>query len=195
MPRCFIQIAGSLALALAAAGCVPLHAQTSARVPLTGAAVAAMLAQTGLRVDANQIELPGSLSTATANPQLHVTGAELLPEGPLRVRLACREARDCQPFLATIRSASAPEAMANFTGLQKSLQTTSSPRSIAVTERVLAGQHATLLLEDIHMRITVPVLVIDSGAPGTEVRVSSLDRKQIFRAVVADAGTLRGTLQ
>ncbi len=193
MSRVLIQLAGFLPLLAAMAASPPLTAQMVERVPLTGATVAAALTGAGLHVEGSQIELPGALATTNTDPQLRVTGAELLPDGRLRVRLACRQAGECQPFMATLRS-SGPEAMAGLLALRRSLQPPSAARSNGNTDRLIAGQHATLHLESTHMLITVPVVAIDSGAPGTEVRVSSLDRKQLYRAVVADAGTVRGAL-
>ncbi len=193
MSRVLIQLAGFLPLLAAMAASPPLTAQMVERVPLTGATVAAALTGAGLPVEGRQIELPGALATTNTDPQLRVTGAELLPDGHLRVRLACRQAGECQPFMATLRS-SGPEAMAGLLALRRSLQPPSAAHSNGNTDRLIAGQHATLHLESTHMLITVPVVAIDSGAPGTEVRVSSLDRKQLYRAVVADAGTVRGAL-
>ncbi len=193
MSRVLIQLAGFLPLLAAMAASPPLTAQMVERVPLTGATVAAALTGAGLPVEGSQIELPGALATTNTDPQLRVTGAELLPDGHLRVRLACRQAGECQPFMATLRS-SGPEAMAGLLALRRSLQPPSAAHSNGNTDRLIAGQHATLHLESTHMLITVPVVAIDSGAPGTEVRVSSLDRKQLYRAVVADAGTVRGAL-
>ncbi len=193
MSRVLIQLAGFLPLLAAMAASPPLTAQMVERVPLTGATVAAALTGAGLPVEDSQIELPGALATTNTDPQLRVTGAELLPDGHLRVRLACRQAGECQPFMATLRS-SGPEAMAGLLALRRSLQPPSAAHSNGNTDRLIAGQHATLHLESTHMLITVPVVAIDSGAPGTEVRVSSLDRKQLYRAVVADAGTVRGAL-
>ncbi len=194
MSRVLIQLAGFLPLLAAIAASPPLTAQTVERVPLTGAVVAAALTGAGLHVEGSQIELPGALATTNTDPQLRVTGAELLPDGHLRVRLACRQAGECQPFMATLRSSSAPEAMAGLLALRQGLQPPSAAHSSGYTDRLIAGQHATLHLESTHMLITVPVVAIDSGAPGTEVRVSSLDRKQLYRAVVTDASTVRGAL-
>jgi hypothetical protein len=194
MLRCSLWMAGLLPVPLALAAPVCLRAQTPERVPLTGTIVALTLAQAGVHVDAQAIELPASLSSTAVDPQLRITGAELLADGRLRVRLACRQTSECHPFLATLRPASTPESMADFLSLQTSLPSARSTQPNDGTERVLAGQRATLFFEDTHMRITLPVLVIDSGAPGSEVRVSTLDRKQTFRALVAGPGTLRGTL-
>ena len=194
MLRVLVQIVGLLPLLAAMAAGLPLTAQTVERVPLTGAIVAAALTGAGLHVEGSQIELPGSLATTNTDPQLRITGAELLPDGCLRVRLACRQAVDCQPFMATLRSSSAAEAMASLLALRQGFQPTPAAHANGNTGRLLAGQHATLHLESTHMLITVPVVAIDSGAPGMEVRVSSLDRKQLYRAVVADASTVRGAL-
>ncbi len=194
MPHIANKTAGFLWLLAGLAASRSLTAQTIERVPLTGAIVAAALNGSGLHVDGSQVELPGSLATTSPDPQLRVIGAELLADGRLRVRLACRQTGECQPFMATLRSSSAPEAMSNLLSLGKELQHTTPVHVNSTNDRLLAGRHATLHLQGTHMLITVPVVAIDSGAPGTEVRVSSLDHKQLYRAVVADAGTVRGAL-
>lgn len=183
----------ALAAAFCLAGGLPLCAQTPGRFPLSAVAVAAALTRTGLPVEAAQIELPGALSATTPEPQLRITSADLLPDGRLRLRVSCRQAGDCQPFLAAVRLPSEQQSMASLENLQKALATDTPARRSSV-DRLLAGQQATLLMENAHMRITIPVIVIDSGTPGSEVRVSSLDRKQIFRGVVADPGVVRGVL-
>lgn len=182
-------------LALAVAAAAPLSAQEpTTRHPLTAETVAATLAPLGLFVEAAQLELPAALTTVSAHPELRVAAAELLPEARLRVRITCAQAGDCQPFLVTVRQLSPAAGLAALTSLDRTLLPAASFPAHNTAARLQAGQHATLLLEDAHMRISVPVIVIDSGEPGTEVRASSLDRKQLYRAVVADAGTLRGSL-
>ena len=44
------------------------------------------------------------------------------------------------------------------------------------------------------MRISVPVISIDSGGIGKDVRVSSLDRKITYQATVVNAQVVQGSL-
>jgi flagella basal body P-ring formation protein FlgA len=156
--------------------------------------VSAVLATAGVFSEASQIELPPFLHTTSLQPTLKVTAAELLPNGRLRVRFACASSRECQPFVATLGAASSQKSSVDLAALRKSIGSENTLPTVGATHRLLAGQHVTLLLEDDFMHIRVPALAIDSGLPGTEVRVSSLDRKQVFRGLVIDAATVRGTL-
>lgn len=186
------QLAGCLAAVFAVCAGVPMQAQAAQRTPIAAAAVAAALSQAGLRADLSRIDLPGTLSSS-AEPQLRVNSAELLPDGRLRVRLVCGQTSACQPFFVTVHSASASDAATSLAGMQIERQTGAPTRPMA-SVHVVAGQHTTLLLADEHMRITLPVIVVDSGSQGAEVRVSSLDRKQTFHALVTETGALRGML-
>jgi hypothetical protein len=193
MPRVLtLPIAVSLFGLSVAAALLPAEAQTRNLVPV--APVAAALTQAGLPAEPAQIDLPEPLSTVTLHENFHVTAAELLPDGRLRVHLVCGKGDGCRPFAAIVRPKSSAEGLRGLIALQAHLQSAKQANSAAATTRLLAGQRVTLVLEDSHMRITVPVLAIDSGAAGTEVRVSSLDRKQVFHGVVADPFTVRGIL-
>lgn len=169
------------------------RAQTAQpRVPVTPDMVATALSRQGLAVSADQLEMPVQL-TAAGVPDLQVTKAELIAPQKLRVRLTCAAAAPCQPFLALVRLHSIAAGLHELSQLQATPSTQTAGRTV-YSDRLLAGQHVTLLMEDAHMRIRLPVIAIDSGAHGAEVRVASLDRKQNYRGVVEDAGTVRGAL-
>ena len=59
---------------------------------------------------------------------------------------------------------------------------------------VEAGSRATLLLEGERLHIKVPVICLESGEPGSSIRVAGLDRKQTYFAQVVDATLLKGNL-
>ena len=182
-----------LSLARLGQGTATAQAVPLARFPIDAAVVAESLSAQGFSVDRSHIELPPGLTVLRPKPHLQITSADLLPHSGIRLRLSCTPATDCQPFFAKLQTASAAEDLQAFAS-----QVSRTPASSAVAEspsaHVLAGSHVTLLLEDLHMRIVLPVVAIDSGYQGSEVRVSSLDRKQTFRAVVADGQTVRGAL-
>lgn len=163
------------------------------RYPLAPATVAAALEKAGLPLTLAQLDLPGALSATSATPELRVTNAELLADGRMRVRLACRERGQCQPFLATVALHATDNPLAGVASLNASLH--EAPTALSGRGPGLqAGQHVTLLMEDEHMRIALPVIAIDSGKAGAEVRVSSPDRKKTFRGIVAGDGVVRGYL-
>ena len=183
------------ALLFVLAGALPVMAQAgNGRFPLLREEITAALQKAGLTVAAPQIEIPPLLTASQQRPALQVTAAEMLPDRRLRVRLSCVQVSECQPFLATVTLPEKANALENISALRSSF----SPRLPIQTVRspgLRAGQRATLLMEDEHMRIALPIVSIDSGPVGSEVRVSSLDRKQSFRGTVLDAQTVRGSLR
>ena len=167
--------------------------QAERRFPITGASVAEALRLAGIAVDPAQVQLPAGLSSVSASPALRLSGAEMLPDGRMRLRVLCGAGRECIPFLATVRLSEEDQVL--LTAFSKGASSrTAAPTSGASGPALKAGQHALLVIEDGLMHITLPVVSIDSGSLGTEVRVSSLDRKETFRGVVISAGAVRGSL-
>lgn len=181
------------ALALVAPAALCAQGSTPTRQPLSPAAVASALAPEGLTVTAAQVSLPMPLTATIAAPALHIAAAELLPNGRLQLRLTCRIAAECLPFHATVDLHAQANAIASLAALPAaagipSNAVSTDPGSLRV------GSRATLFIEGGHTRIQLPVISLDGGAPGTEVRVSSLDRKTLYRGIIVDRETVRGLL-
>lgn len=170
------------------------RAQSSERrFPLTNAAVVTALQGAGLSITAPEVELPLQLTTSSQNPTLRVTGAELLADGRMRVRLVCQIATECIPFFATVNLRGNGGALTTVASLGSSSRPHVPIR--ALSGPVLrAGDHTVLFMQDDHMRIALPVISIDSGAIGAEVRVSSPDRKKTFRGIVINSQAVQGNL-
>jgi hypothetical protein len=164
------------------------------RYTISPAAVSRLLQAEGVLAPAEQLVLPPALSATEASPSLRLQTAELLPDGRLRVRIACQRAAACHPFFATARCTASEGGLAMLARLQRQPEAGSPAARTSEPAGLVAGRQVTLSLETRRMRITLPVIAIDSGKPGAEVRVASLDRKQVYRAVVADAGSVRGVL-
>ena len=171
----------------------PVSAQNIERVPLTGVTVAAALAQSGLQVSPEQVQLPAALSSAGSS-ELSLSGTELMANGDLRVRMVCSRTRACQPFVALVHASPGRDEFSAFSSSQSQRRFSGTEPNRDDSCHVRAGQHAALQLAGAHMQITLPVLVIDSGSIGTQVRVSSLDHKQVFQATVVSATAVRGVL-
>lgn len=182
--------AGTLLLAQVGAAQAP--AAAGGRYAILPSAVAATLAEAGLPVAETRFHLPGSLSSRTDTPQLKVTVADRRANGSLEVRFSCRSSAECVPFFVTVDAADDPSAMTAFAA--RTLRDNSAPPRISASG-IAVGARVMLQLTDAQMRIQLPAVAIDTGAPGAEVRVASLDRKQTWRGVVVDATTVRGGVQ
>lgn len=168
-------------------------AQKAAKPLLSVNTVVTMLRGAGLTVDAQQIAIPPGLTAMKEQPALALEGAELERGGNLRVRVACTHRVECSPFYATIALPSQEAGVAAIQTLRPAMaQAEAAPtRTVAVLR---PGEETSLLLEDGQMRISLPVIAIDSGSVGAEVRVVSLDHKTTFRSVVVSPTLVRGVL-
>lgn len=191
--RFVVCCAGAMLLARTAAAEMPVAGDAAAiRYVISTSAVAAAIKEAGLPVVAARVHLPGAVSARAAAPALKINAAEQRGNGALAVRVACRNPAECMPFFATVDAAEDHEALAAFAA-----RSFPSTREAARTTGagVAVGARVRLELVDAQMHIELPVIAIDTGAPGVEVRVASLDRKHTWRGVVVDATTVRGGVQ
>ena len=165
----------------------------TARFPITARQISQMLLPTAVSLDPADVELPLPLSTAVSSPHLAIRGADLVGETHLRLRIYCTVPGECLPFFVILNFHDKQHA-ASAQDVFNSSFSPVLPINPAGTPVVHAGERAVLLLEDHHMQITLPVITIDTGKLGTEVRVASLDRKQTYRGFVVEAGVVRGAL-
>lgn len=213
--RRWLHIEGRLALALlcaiarpSAATAEQMLATSAARIPLRyqipAVAIAAALAAEGLAIAPERLHLPVPLSSASPAPALHVAGAEMQQDGSLLLRVICRNAGECMPFFATVTTADRTAALVALAGMHApGAAATAGNTAAALTPAapathprgITVGTHITLELTDAQMRIHLPAVAIDTGAPGSEVRVASLDRKHTYRGIVVDANTVQGGMQ
>ncbi len=151
------------------------------------------LRNAGLAVDAQQIAMPPGLIAAEEQPALTIESAELQPGGSVRVRLNCNTHTACRPFYVAV---SFPTTELSAEGLATLWLATAQaePAPKRMTAVLRPGEQTSLVLEDRQMRINLPVIAIDSGSIGTEVRVVSLDHKTTFRTVVVSPTLVRGVL-
>ncbi len=185
--------AGALLLAQVSAAQASLPATGGAAwSAIPAATVAAALAEAGLPVAESRLHLPGVLTARNPAPQLKIAAAEQRANGSLEVRFTCRDSVECMPFFVAVDAADDRTVLAGFAA--HVLRDHATPTRVSVSG-IAIGARVMLQLTDAQMRIQMPVVAIDTGAPGAEVRVASLDRKNTWRGVVVDATTVRGGVQ
>jgi hypothetical protein len=181
---------------------------------MSSAVVARGLETDGLDVKPSDVHLPMILSASTPSPDLEITATERVADGRVRLQLRCRKAGECVPFdaMLDVRSAAAVAAEAGVKSASSGGVTKignpgnagsipggeslgSSPAGIANrTSTLRAGSKVMLVLKDDYMTIHMPVIALDSGAPGSGVRVCTADRKKTFHATVVDQTTVMGVV-
>ena len=171
-----------------------LLAQTETnRFPLSVDRISQALLTSGLLTQAGDIELPMPLFTSVPSPQLAVVGSEAAADARLRLRISCVSHEECVPFFILVNLHDKQRALDAQAVLRAKFRAV-SPTKLPSSPAVLAGEQAVLLLGDDHIEIRLPVVTIDTGKVGAEVRVASLDRKRTYRGLVIETGIVRGEL-
>jgi len=107
----------------------------------------------------------------------------------VEVRLQCRQ-RECLPFYAIIRP---KDSILEWNAIARTSTTgrqAKRPRSRSPLIR--AGQKTILLLTNPGMRISIPVVCLQSGAAGETIDVRAISFWRYYRAQVRADGTLAG---
>ncbi len=193
--QCFTKSVARVLIAVVALCAARLAAgqEQPGRFPLTAAAVIRALQRAGVPVDMVHLQMPQNLTANSNQPSLQIAGAELLSDGGLRLRISCERVAECQPFFVDTAGKGHETDLVTLASLRPTLpgpETRNAPNRAVLR----AGAQVQMLLEDERMRISIPVVTIDTGTVGAEVRVSSLDHKQTFRAFVVSAAVVRGVL-
>jgi hypothetical protein len=155
--------------------------------------VASALAGKGINVSPDQVELLSEVRAKGANPQLEVISVDAWGEQRAKVRLRCKRSQECLPFYVVVNWAS-QQATKNAVSQWSAAVPRGSRPLTPQKEFVLvrAGEFATLVIEGEHMRMQMPVICLTNGSAGTSIRVSSTDRKRIYRAEVVGVKLLKG---
>lgn len=177
------------------------------RYPISTLRVAQALVGYGLKVTPEEIRLPAMLSATSASPQLELVSMRPAAAQLVQLELRCHAPGECLPFfvLLNVPAGAVQSLVAAFKNNDKSPQPETlqnvvagqaAPKSIQPTgDRMRVGASITLLLEDGQMRIQFPAVALDSGAPGSIVRVSTIDRRKTFRATVVSPTIAEGDIE
>jgi hypothetical protein len=138
----------------------------------------------GVQVSLRDLEIGATPTGDTRDPQLRVLDIRrdvLHHTWDARVVLA--NAPGSLPFLVT---ASDTEP---WVPLQANSKTQPAP---PVKPLLKAGQHATLWLNDAGFQAMIPVVCLEMGFPGKEIRVRDEFSGKVHRALVSDNGDVQG---
>jgi hypothetical protein len=157
--------------------------------------VAAALSSLSVVVSASQIALPSAVSLRRANADIEVSSFFPLDPEHSKVKLRCRDNADCLPFYAVVtwHDAHEPARIQQMWAAKAPVTGIAMPSDRAPL-LVRTGDPAKLVLEGKNILIQLPVICLGSGAAGARVRVTTSDRKHIYRAVVAGPGLLKSGL-
>jgi hypothetical protein len=179
----------ALAVMLLTGSSVPLAiADSLPRAAITTAQISGALRQSGLSVTESQLEPLCTVTAQQPHPRLTVASIEPLDESSAKARMQCEHASICLPFYVVVHWQEADAARVALTQFHTSAPQRRRLRPEEVLVREGAG--ATLVYEGKHLRMTLPVTCLQSGARGQHVRVISKDRRKIYLARVVGPGVV-----
>ena len=191
---CLHRYAGLLVLlvGLARADLAPVET-AEARIAVARQRVADALASSGLKVSADQVEFLSAVSAAGRSSALRMVSVTNRGADTLRVKLRCRDNRQCLPFYVLVHNP--PQTGASGNAPSRSASSDAAlPGDTPLQPLIRDGDPATLVLEYADYRISMPVLCLQGGARGQRIRVMSKDHKRFYEAEIVGAGIVRGRL-
>jgi hypothetical protein len=160
------------------------------RFPITLTDVAAAFAAQYPSLTISSLDVP-AITASTPSPSLIVAAPQPAGAGIAEFRVSCEQQSVCLPFYVRVK---APEAdhMTRLapvtTHVENQIHTPSRPPAIR------SGARAVLHIDNGLLHITLPVICLNGGPLGSDIRVTSLDRRMTYTARVVSAVSLKGTL-
>lgn len=166
-----------------------------ARVAISPQRVAEALTAAGVPATSAQVKFLFPVTSTFENSDLEVVKVSTWTGGTAKVELRCHDSRACLPFYVLLSHAGTADLRAAHSTSTGQDSRPRAPIAIPATQAVVRnGDSATLVFEDTALRITMPVICLESGSRGQKIRVVSADHKRYFKAEVLQAGLLKATL-
>lgn len=179
----------AVATALVSCGATSVQASPN-RFAITTPDVLAAVSARGVSVQPGQVSFLAPVTARETAPRLHVAGNRKIGNAETAVRFACESNAVCLPFYVIVRGLDErQEALLSQTPGTRA-------KSPAKTEKpcMRNGDRASLIIESRSMRITLPVIALQSGRVGEIIRVTDAERKKIYRAEISGPGLLKSAL-
>lgn len=164
-----------------------------ARVAISPERVADAMASAGLTADRTQVEFLSEVTAKADSSSLQVVSVSRTLSGTVGVKLRCRENSDCLPFYVLVHNL----IPSGFSPIPPRAEPLVGRRKEALARAIpdiRGGDHATLIIENADLRISLPVICMQNGVRGQRIRVASKDHWHFFEGEVVAAGMLRGNL-
>jgi hypothetical protein len=162
-------------------------AETKPRFDVSSQRVVEALAAAGVSATTGQVRFLDPVTALVREPRLQVVRVGNWTGGALKAELRCRDHRACLPFYVLLGSGGTADAQG---GTPQKGVTESLDKSALMRD----GDPATLLFEGSTLRISMPVICLQSGNRGQTIRVASTDHKRFFSAEIIGAGLLKAAL-
>jgi hypothetical protein len=185
---------------LLAGTAIHLHADDNARTSISREAILGALNSSGIGIVPGQMEQLSAMTSAEANPQLRVVSVEVLDADSDKVLLRCEHSRACLPFYVLVHWAKPGDKSATYPGRPGQAQSASQGAGQASSSQpaedwlVRSGKFVMLMLDGEYVHMILPVLCLENGGRGQQVRVISKSTKRRYLARVTGPGLVKSVL-
>lgn len=169
-------------------------AHAGARYAISANRVAEALVASGVPVTTEHVRLLSAVSARDRDPSLRVIKVMKWSDNSFKAELRCRDQGACLPFYVLLtgnHEADTLNPAAHGGSERQGLADFLAPGKPALLRD---GDPATLIFENSALRITLPVICLQSGNRGETIRVTSKDRKRFFKAQIIAPGLLKAAL-
>jgi hypothetical protein len=170
--------------------------------PIEASQAVLALAAKGVEASVQQVSMVANVVASQPHPTLgvlavgHLGLSDASANGSgarFWVKLGCQEAGVCLPFYAMVALPTGDTA-----ALIEGLRNAGKMKGVGIKHdkgfTIPAGARATLVLEGSHSRVEIPVVALEPGMAGSEIRIATPDRRNSYRAIVVGPGVLKGYL-
>jgi hypothetical protein len=179
-------------LVLFCAAALPAAAAGAGRYAITAGQIAAAVTGHGIQVSPDQVTFLSSVMAHVESPDLKVKSIDPMGGQRAIARLECSDSRQCLPFVVSLHFEQTANAQPAPPDIPRPAPVIAQATHSAIVLR--AGSPAVLLLNGAHVHISLPVICLDSGAPGQTIRVTDRDRRLVYTGKVTENGILEGRL-
>lgn len=168
--------------------------QRDSRFLISANRVAEALVGAGVQVSPGQVRFLSPVSSNDRDPSLRVINVNRWAGDSYKAELRCRDHAACLPFYVLLTGSEKTDTRGQVVNSESAIRGRSVGLSPAETALVRDGDNATLVFENSSLRISLPVICLQSGNRGQTIRVESRDHKRFFKAEIVEAGLLRASL-
>ena len=166
-----------------------VRADDAPRTPISRERILGALHSSGISILPDQMEQLSGMTAAEPNPPLKVLNIDMLDGESDKVLLRCEHPHTCLPFYVLVHWGQRKGGSAARRG-QRAQESAQHPGNLLVH----SGKTVVLMLEGEYVHMTLPVLCLQNGGRGQEVRVISKDTKKRYVARVTGRGVVTSAL-
>ena len=180
-----------VAVLLVAGAGTTVRAQEASRTPINRDCILRALHSSGVSILPEQMEELSGMTAAEPNPPLKVLSVDMLDADSDKVLLRCEHPNTCLPFYVLVHWGRLEDGSTSRSG-----QTIRKPPPDQRTANLLvrSGRTVVLMLEGEYIHMTLPVLCLQNGGRGQQVRVINKDTKKRYVARVTGPGVVTSVL-